>query len=287
MSGKRECERESKPSCPHIPGPNLDLCVYVCVCVCVLVKVSPPRSFLGGGRAHVCTRNKMTHCRGHSRTAPPGTCRSRDRGQERHQSRQPPRTGCGCYTCRGKTESWENNGLEPGGLRGQERNGHPQIGKEPWKQGQGHCFLFPACSLFPTRQVSGTQPQHGIKLRARPGASPHELLPQIPFITSVSSAHHWCHHIIGIFSKLTGKPLLCSWKSKTRKATHGRWCSCKHSINEMPTVSVYVHPFGPCCVRICEEQPVRGQSPHLTVEPFSIPHGNSESLSASQGLANT
>lgn len=121
----------ANPAVPTYLAPTWT-CVGTCVCVCALVKVSPPRSLLGGGRAHFCTRNKMTHCRGHSRTAPPGTCRSRDRGQERHQSRQPPRTGCGCYTCRGKTESWENNGLEPWGLQGQERNGHLQTGKDPW-----------------------------------------------------------------------------------------------------------------------------------------------------------
>lgn len=188
-------KERANPAVPTYLAPTWT-CVCTCVYICVLVKVSPPRSLLGGGGAHVRTRNKMTHCRGHSRTAPPGTCRSRDTGQERHQSRQPPRTGCGCYTCRGKTESWENNGLEAGGLQGQERNGHPQIGKDPWKQGQGHCFLFPACSLFSTRQVFGTQPQHGIKLRARPGHRPMNCfprhsssLPSYPHITAPS--HHW------------------------------------------------------------------------------------------------
>lgn len=54
-----------------------------------------------GPRQH---ENKMTHCKGHSRTAPPGTCRFQDRGQERRQSRPPPHTGSGYYTYRQRRE---------------------------------------------------------------------------------------------------------------------------------------------------------------------------------------
>lgn len=75
-----------------------------CVCACVAGRVSSSLAS-GRGRARVRTRNKMTHCRGHSRTAPPGTCRSPDRGRERRRSRRPPRTGCGCYTCGGEMGS--------------------------------------------------------------------------------------------------------------------------------------------------------------------------------------
>lgn len=81
------------PAIPRVPGPKWALCV----CVCVQGVSSSLAS--GRGKGPCRMRNKMTHCRGHSRTAPPGTCRSRGRGPERRRSQRPPHTGCGCYTC--------------------------------------------------------------------------------------------------------------------------------------------------------------------------------------------
>lgn len=144
---------------------------------CVLGKVSPPRSLLGGERAHIRTRNKMTHCRGHSRTAPPGTCRSRDRGRERHQSRQPRHTGCGCYTCGGKRGSWEKDRLRKGGGSCIRRvMDTPKLGRSHGNQGHGAfvgIVLFPACSLSSTRQAGFLYSQSQHTSSSGPGPGHH------------------------------------------------------------------------------------------------------------------
>lgn len=103
------------------------------------LKVSPPLRSVGRERpAH--PRNKRTHCRGHSRTALPGTCRSRDRDQERHPSRRPPRIGCGCCTCRGDVGSEYSERNE------EERDGHPPPARRCCRQG---CFARPNHSTLP------------------------------------------------------------------------------------------------------------------------------------------
>ena len=151
---KRMCEGGSRPSCPPVCLAPTWPCVCVCVCVCVF-KVSPPHSLLEGGRARVRMRNKMTHCRGHSRTAPPGTCRSRDRGRERRRSQRPPRTGCGCYTCGGETGSWQKTGLELGGGGARVRRGMdtPKLGRNCGDHARDLVWaLFSvSCLLSPTR----------------------------------------------------------------------------------------------------------------------------------------
>lgn len=143
---KRMYEGESRsswPVCLALMWPSV--CVF---------KVSPPHLLLGGGRARDRTRNKMTHCRGHSRTAPPGTCRSQDRGRERHRSRRPPRTGCGCYTCvretdAGKRQAW-NWGGAPRVRRGMDT---PKLGRNRGDHTRGLVWgwFSASCLLSPTR----------------------------------------------------------------------------------------------------------------------------------------
>ena len=184
------------------------------------LKVSPPHSLLEGGRARVRVRNKMTHCRGHSRTAPPGTCRSRDRDRERRRSQRPPRTGCGCYTCGGETGSWQKTGLELGGGWGRVRRGmdNPRLGRNCGDHARDLVWaLFSvSCLLSPTRQDSSvSKPWHGMKLRAGPEGWPRKLLPQphfITFILSVTSAI--MSFFLFFLPILTIKPPLCSQKSK-------------------------------------------------------------------------
>lgn len=89
---------EWEQACCPVPSP-----MAVCACVCMCTAQGSP-SLLHWGRAQDSMRNKMTHCKGHSRTAPPGTCRFQDRGQERRQSRPPPHTGFGYYTYRQRRE---------------------------------------------------------------------------------------------------------------------------------------------------------------------------------------
>ena len=169
----------------------------------------------------------MTHCRGHSRTAPPGTCRSQGRGPERRPSQRPPHTGCGCYTCGGEMGGWEKTSLELGG-------GGPGSGAEgtsPLQEGTvatmagAHvsvvlCFL--SALSFQTG-VFCSQAWHSRQLRAMPEGSLHKLVFQSPFITFVLSVTcaimSFCPH------KLTIKPVLCSIRCE---AIHIRWYPCEH-----------------------------------------------------------
>ena len=150
---KRICEGGSGSSHPCVPGP-----AGPCVCVCVCVQGVSSSLASGRGKGPCCVRNKMTHCRGRSRTAPPGTCRSQGRDPERRRSQRPPHTGCGCYTCGGEMGGWEKTSLELGG-------GGPGSGEEgtsPLGEGTtvtmpgavcGCCFLPPVCSLLPDRSL--------------------------------------------------------------------------------------------------------------------------------------
>ena len=169
------------------------VCVCVCVCECVCVCVQGVSSSLASGRGKgPCrVRNKMTHCRGHSRTAPPGTCRSQGRGPERRRSQRPPHTGCGCYTCGGEMGGWEKTSLELGG-------GGPGSGEEgtsPLGEGTtvtmpgavcGCCFLPPVCSLLPDRSLlfSGLAQQEA---QGYARGSLHKMFFQSPFITFLLS----------------------------------------------------------------------------------------------------
>ena len=62
----------------------------------------------GGWEGGSGWKGLSTHCRGHTRTGSPGTCRSLGRGLGTRLTLLPPHTGCGYYTCKRKT--WRKKG---------------------------------------------------------------------------------------------------------------------------------------------------------------------------------